>query len=299
MENKIKSPIAYMGNKFTLVDILEKLFPKDIDTFFDVFGGSGVMSLNFGKRALYNEIIPFTKGIVELSIKKSKELREQCEKWFEEYDLNNDRSTEELQEKFKEDYNRFRAYVNSLEKESELHIFGVYALHVRAINNLIRFNRNGDYNASAGFKPMQGGSLKKLEEFDNFNKEIVFYSKDFEVILNNIVSQNYGENTLVYFDPPYLNTTAVYNEKRGFGGWNINEDYRLFKAIDTLKQTKVKWAYSNTLVGKDGTENKHIEEWANRNGYYINYIDKVYHTFGKKNTNNKEVLITNYKVEIE
>lgn len=297
MENKIKSPIAYMGNKFSLIDKLEKMFPDNIDIFFDVFGGSGVMSLNFGKRALYNEIIPFTKGIVELSIKKPKELKEQCEKWYEEYDLNNDRSTKELQDKFKTDYNRFRTYVNSLPKESELHIFGVYALHVKSINNLIRFNKNGNYNASAGFLPKQGGSTKKLDGLENFDKEISFYSEDFETIINYIVSQNFNSETLVYFDPPYLNTTAVYNENRGFGGWDIKQDYRLFDSIDNLKQTKVKWAYSNTLIGKNGIENKHIEEWANKNGYYINYINKIYNTFGKKNTNNKEVLITNYKVE--
>ncbi len=295
--NYLKSPISYMGNKHRLLPKLEPMFPKDINLFIDVFGGSGVMSLNIGQKALYNEIIPFTKSIVELAIAKPETLKEKCHNWFVEYNLYNDRSTIELEEQFKVDYNKFRDYVNNtLIQGTEEHVMGVYGLHVKAINNLIRFNKDGKFNASAGFKKANKGSLTKLDELIGFKKNIQFESRDFSEILN-IAKLHAKENTFIYFDPPYLNTTAVYNEKRGFGGWDINEDYRLFENINQLKEnTNIKWAYSNTLVGKNGEQNTHIKEWADKNGYYINYIDKKYHTFGYTNTKNVEVLITNYKI---
>lgn len=42
----IKSPIFYMGNKYKLLDQLIPFFPTDINVFYDIFGGSGVVSAN-------------------------------------------------------------------------------------------------------------------------------------------------------------------------------------------------------------------------------------------------------------
>lgn len=292
----IKSPIAYMGNKYGLLKKIAPLLPKEIDEMrvIDVFGGSGTFALNFGKTAIYNELNEFTKKLVEFSIKNPTKLMKQCELWFEEYDLNNDRSTLELQEKFKKDFIRFREHVNSFEYKTEMHLMGIYALHVKAINNLIRFNLKNIYNVSGGFKPANGGSLKKLEEITNLKKDIKFESKDYKEFLEGI---NIKENDLFYFDPPYLNTKPIYNEK-GFD-WVIKSDFELFEIIDEIDRKGGKFAYSNTLMGKDGTENTHIKEWAIQKGYNLNYIDKKYISFGKLNTKNAEVLITNYKNEPE
>ncbi len=60
----IKSPIFYMGNKYRLLPQLLPLFPNNIDTFYDLFGGSGCMSGNVNaNRIVYNEI---NENIVEL-----------------------------------------------------------------------------------------------------------------------------------------------------------------------------------------------------------------------------------------
>ena len=55
----IRSPIFYMGNKLRLLPKLVPLFPKDVATFYDVFGGSGCVAANaIAKRVVYNEIYP-------------------------------------------------------------------------------------------------------------------------------------------------------------------------------------------------------------------------------------------------
>lgn len=53
----LKSPIAYMGNKHKLLKTLIPLFPQ-CETFIDLFGGSGVVSMNFQGtiQTIYNEL---------------------------------------------------------------------------------------------------------------------------------------------------------------------------------------------------------------------------------------------------
>ena len=48
----IKSPFNYTGNKIELLPKIEKLFPKNIDTFVDLFGGGAnvIANIDFNKR---------------------------------------------------------------------------------------------------------------------------------------------------------------------------------------------------------------------------------------------------------
>lgn len=43
----IMSAIPYMGNKYKLLKHLVPLFPKQCNTFYDLFGGSGCVSINY------------------------------------------------------------------------------------------------------------------------------------------------------------------------------------------------------------------------------------------------------------
>ena len=59
MENNniILSPINYIGNKLTLINFYKSFMPKNIDTFYDLFGGSGIVSVNVeAKKIIYNDI---------------------------------------------------------------------------------------------------------------------------------------------------------------------------------------------------------------------------------------------------
>lgn len=50
----VKNTFTYQGSKTRLIPKLKKYIPHTTN-FFDVFGGTGVMSLNFGENAYYNE----------------------------------------------------------------------------------------------------------------------------------------------------------------------------------------------------------------------------------------------------
>lgn len=53
-----RSPIYYQGSKYKLLNRLKEYIPNEIETFYDLFGGSATMSLNMNykaKKIVYNE----------------------------------------------------------------------------------------------------------------------------------------------------------------------------------------------------------------------------------------------------
>ena len=65
--NFTKSALNYTGGKFRLLKEIIPLFPKDIDTFIDVFGGSGTVSLNVNAtNKIYNELDSNVYNIINI-----------------------------------------------------------------------------------------------------------------------------------------------------------------------------------------------------------------------------------------
>ena len=119
----IKSPIFYMGNKYKLLPQLLPLFPKNIDKFYDLFGGSGCVSLNVdAKTIIYNEL---NNNIYDLFCMfenlGSTSIIQAVEDNIERFGLNkeginvrqNDDSAKENREKYSKNYLKFRDYYNS------------------------------------------------------------------------------------------------------------------------------------------------------------------------------------------
>lgn len=53
----IKSLLNYVGGKYKLLQQILPLFPKDIDTFYDVFGGGGNVAINANaNKVVYNDL---------------------------------------------------------------------------------------------------------------------------------------------------------------------------------------------------------------------------------------------------
>jgi len=103
----------------------------------------------------------------------------------------------------------------------------------------------------------------------------------------------------VYCDPPYLITVGTYNDgKRGFTGWNLEQEQKLLDILDNLNKRKIKFALSNVLAHKDKTNNL-LKNWVKINNYIVHHIAKDYansnyHTSDRNKKTTQEVLITNY-----
>ena len=57
-------------------------------------------------------------------------------------------------------------------------------------------------------------------------------------------------------------------KKRAGGGWNIDDDNKLFQELNRLNKLGIKWAMSNVLENK-GMKNTHIWGRAIENNYKI------------------------------
>ena len=96
-------------------------------------------------------------------------------------------------------------------------------------------------------------------------------------------------------DCPYTNTSAVYNEKRAFGGWSIEDDKKLFKCLENLNKKGIKWGLSNVFENR-GKTNQHLIDWCNENGWHVYHLERNYNPFrGGDKSNNDEVFISNYE----
>lgn len=301
----MNSPLHYMGNKSKLIDDLKSYFPEEdeCDTFIDLFGGSGCVSINVNyKNIIYNEI---NNNVVKLlNIFKdydSEEIISHIKKRIKEYELPYESCdirvkhyTEEKKDKGQNAYNMFREFYNKSDKD----ILDLYTLTFFSFCNLIRFNSKDEFNMPFGNRCF----LKENEQdiinacYIFKNKNIYLNNKDAFEILNSI--QTYSPKVYIYLDPPYSNTMAIYNESRAYGGWSLEDDEKLFSELDRITKLGVKWSLSNVLENKDKT-NDHIEKWALKNGYKIIEMDRNYAALGKGVANSREVLILNYPPKFE
>ena len=156
--NYIKSPIHYMGGKFDLLpSILEQLPPKEeVSVFYDVFGGSGTVSLNVPyDNVVYNELNDNMVNLLQM-IKETdpQEIVEHIKKRIKEFDLNDEGTdtrqnitdNEETRKYYNERYLAFRKFYN----ESEKDIKDLYALSFWSFCNLMRFNSKNEFNMPYG-----------------------------------------------------------------------------------------------------------------------------------------------------
>ena len=293
-----RSPIVYMGNKFLLLDQLIPLFPLQCDTFVDLFGGSGVVSMNYkgSKRNIYNELNENVFDIVDM-IKNTEPniLNDKFESIINNYGLVKNGvkyNRDDVREQYKERETAFYKLREDYNKSLNRSVEELFLLMCYSINNLIRFNGNGDFNAPSGDSCYNNTRFSKIKNMHNKFKNIEIYNKNaFAFDLSNL-----SENDFVYLDPPYSNTNAIYNEKRG-GGWDIDSDYKLFNMLENLNKKGVRWGMSNVLANR-GITNKHLEDWCKKNNFNINYLDITYTPFASKTSEKPvEVYICNYKTQ--
>ena len=295
--NYLRSPIPYMGNKYKLLKNILPLFPRECDIFVDGFGGSGVVSLNYQgtEKTIYNEYNSHIVNLIKTLLKyTSEELDNYFHELIKKYDLPvMSCTTEERQKrteyKIRSDkYNKLRDYYNnSLEKDYRV----LYLLCRYSINNLIRFNSEGKFNAPSGSGAYNDSILKDIKSFQEEFKKVTISNADFFSLDLSTLTPN----SFVYCDCPYSNTMAVYNEKRANGGWSIGDDKKLFQSLENLSKRQIRRGLSNVFENR-GKVNQHLIDWCNENGWYVYHFDRNYNPFrGGEKSNNDEVYITNYK----
>lgn len=279
----LKAPFNYIGNKYRIISKIQPLFPKNIDIMVDLFCGGCDVIINTDARIKYaNDVNFYLVDIMKEFQKKSDRILIDIDKAIFTWNLS---KTNE------ESYKIFRNYYNRTRNPLDLYVLMCYSF-----NYQFRFNNDYEYNNPFGKNRSSFNSnmRKNLIEFIKVIKDIRFTSKNFIDFNVDFLTTN----DFVYADPPYTLTCGSYNDgKRGFKGWELNDDYQLLNVLMKLNNRGVKFALSNVLEHK-GNKNNVLIDWINENGYKVYDIDCNYNNcnYQSKNKNNvtREVLITNY-----
>jgi len=277
----VKSPMNYVGGKYKLLHQIIPYMPEGVDKFIDLFTGGCNVGVNVEAEKIIcndktSEIINLLKGLKETDREEAIKLVKET---IEKYKLSKENA--EGYKLIREDYNK---------GNREWYIF--YSMIAHSFNHQIRFNSKGEFNMPFGksrswFNPnLEKNFIKFVDRLHNI--DIEFKNYDFRDLIKEL---ELTEDSLVYCDPPYINTLASYNEGRG---WTLEDEKDLLDLLDDISSRGVRFMLSNVLE-HNGIINERLLEWSKKyNTYDLNYSYSNSNYQKKNRGKSREVLITNY-----
>lgn len=271
----IKSPLNYSGSKDALLSAIFKELPKHVGTFVDAMGGAFNVGVNIiaMDRVIYNEYNPFIFSIIKMLLCKNKgELLSEIQNNINYWGLS--------QEK-KETYLEFRKHYNFKDKSA----LNLFILHMFSFQNLIRFNSKFEFNTPIGNSGFTDNMKQRVVEFKSKTKLVEFYNDSFD----ELDLDRFEKGTVFYFDPPYLITTAEYNDgKRGLKGWNSESEVKLLAFLHKLDKKGFFFMLSNVIAHKEKVNNL-LTEWIKTHDYNVIIMGKTGSRYPRT-----EVLVKNF-----
>lgn len=297
------SPLNYIGGKARILDQLLPVFPEHISTFVDLFCGGCNVGINTNaENYIYNdgnrELIGMLKMFLRLNtgtiLRRLDEIvnyygfSKTKDHNFAYYGGNPMKGVSRYN---KEPFLRLRQDYNNSPRNNQ-HYIMLYALVVFGFNNQMRFNERGEYNLPVGKRDFNDVIRRKLEVFVEKLKaqKPQIQNKDFR----RFDIDQLDNQCLVYLDPPYLISTATYNEG---GGWTERDESDLLGFMDELNAHGIKFVLSNMLEHK-GRKNQLLIDWIKQRnlqvvGVNMDYSNSNYQVEGK-DSGTVEVLVKNY-----
>ena len=279
-KTKYVSPLNYIGGKYDVLDFMLPQFPRNIRTFYDLFGGGSTVSLNVSaNRHVYNDINYFVVDLLKnLKEQDFQSIYKYIEKTIKDLNLTKGNKTayKLLRDKYNSNQNRNKNYLD------------LYLLICFGFEHQIRFNSKKEFNNPCGNSGFNDEMLEKLISYHLRSNEIQLelFSKDYSEFEKEIT-----EGDFVYCDPPYLLTCGAYNDgKRGFNGWDEVQQKKLFAFLDSINEKRVKFCLSY-ICERDNTINIDLVNWIDKNGY--NLIKNS--SLTKRNRQDRqEILVKNF-----
>ncbi|AII14107.1 putative adenine-specific DNA methyltransferase [Campylobacter iguaniorum] len=295
----IRSPLFYVGDKYKLMEELQKLFPKKIDRFIEPFVGGGSAFLNTQANVyLLNDIdqniIKIHKFLLSFANQPNK-LFDDIFAMINSYDLSCSYLGKTAPDDMKKMY--IKTYYAKFNKQSyqnlkndfnknKNQILLLYILLIYGFNHMIRFNKLGDFNLPVGNVDFNKNVYKAINDYLNFikDKKCEFFSQDYCDFLNKI---DFRKSDFVYCDPPYLISNSQYCKN-----WNEMSEILLYQKLDELDKKNIKFGITNLLHHK-GKTNTIFEKWSQK--YKIYNIKSNYISFNDNTikADSKELFVIN------
>lgn len=269
-----ESPLNYSGGKFKILDFIHENLPQDIDTFYDVFGGGFNVGSNIFncKKVVYNDYNNYVFALVKKLWESDYEsVLRHIENRVEEFGLAYGSDS----------YYEMRKHYNSKRPEDRDPL-DLYVLILFGFQHQIRFNKKHDFNNPVGKSGLNESIKEKLINFGKRDdRDFEFINQDFR----KFSTFNFSKDDLVYCDPPYLITSAAYNDggKRGFDGWDEKIEKEFLSLLSELNSNGVRFMLSNVIYHKD-KKNEILSDWIESNNFKVKTLD----------SKRKEILVINY-----
>lgn len=287
MIRKYKSPVIYMGGKYDILEYIDAVLPKEINTFYDVFGGSFNVGGNItAKNIVYNDVNPKISELISyLYNHSSYDIISNIENRINNFGLV--RRNTEIYRKFREEYNN---------KQNPLDLF---ILHCYSFMHGFMFNLKGMYNCPCGDSEYNSKTRENIINFCNHiqQKTIKFYNENFECVINSAIQSKTIGNDVIYCDPPYITTYAFYNISDT--QWTEDSEKRLYELLKQYSDKGGLFVVSNVFKHRN-KENPFVIEFSkDYNVYHIKNkkyrkVDQKFRTIIKTDQcETDEVLITN------
>lgn len=279
----MKNPFKYTGNKTRILPTLMAMLPSNIETFYDCFGGSGVVGLTAffdeykAKRLHYNELNEHIHNLM-CQILFNKKFVVDVIRW--DGDISSD----------KEGFDQLKANYTKFKDDDTTRAAILFNVIARSFSNDIRFNSAGEINIPYGKRRhFDVSTLRKLN-----NRSVIAVSTSNGSYTDCVNAATVGD--FLFFDPPYLNTTATYNT-----GWSEDDERELYKNLDRLTASGINWMLTNTIENK-GKTNEILSNWIlNNKNLFVRASDTSYNnsSFRKSDMSSVELIITNYEPKNE
>lgn len=285
-----------MGNKKKLIKKgLTELFSDNINTFVDVFAGSGIVAMNTkANKYIINDAENHLAELYTMFREYSADvIIKHIEQRIDEFGLARERTKrnefkdKEKIQQYKAAYMKLRRQYNEQESRS---VLDFYTLMFYSFSQQFRFNGKGEFNMPCGNDCFSEKNKEYIRNGCNFFKKrnVKISSIDFK----KVDISGFDSGDYIYLDPPYLNTTATYTENEG---WNEEDESKLYEFCENLTKNNIWFGISNVFENK-GAINQRIIDWCRDSKFKVYVFDKfTYMACGKGNSNAKEVFITNYK----
>lgn len=297
------SPLNYIGGKARILDQLLPVFPAHISTFVDLFCGGCNVGINTkAGRYIYNDGNRELVGLLKMFLRlNTSTILQRMDDIVEHYGFSKTKDHDfayyggnpmkGVSRYNKEPFLRLRRDYNNSPRNNQ-HYIMLYALIVFGFNNQMRFNDKGEYNLPVGKRDFNDVIRRKLQVFvDNLKAQHpIIQNKDFRRFDVNQLDVD----SLVYLDPPYLISTATYNEGRG---WTERDEQDLLDFMDRLDGLGIHFVLSNMLEHK-GRRNHLLTDWISRRNMQVVNVDMDYsnsnYQVEGKDSGTVEVLVKNY-----
>ena len=300
------SPLNYTGGKERILPFLLDLFPKDIGCFYDMFCGGLNVSLNVeSKSVVANDINTRLMGIFRAvaAYDDFESLNDRIHGIIRANRLHSDDGSASLIDGIDvsagtvnaEGYASLRDSYNATSDPVELLVLLFYSF-----SNQMRFNRQFKFNMPIGKSCYNFKNMTELKEMHRTIRErgFRFTSGSF----TDFDASQFSKGDFVYCDPPYLITTATYNESNNDeSGWNDDDERRLYAFLDSVNDAGVRFGLSNA-VQTNGRINAILNGWMGKYSVFypdIRYSNASYHRRNKGGDTTVEVYVTNDRSAVD